>query len=171
MATEKAATPAPAQPAAQSAPTTAEKPVPSKETKIKHAAIGATVTASSTSKKDTSELPPSALVDGDLTTRWSSDYAEPQSIEVKLVKPLRIGKVRLHWENAAAAKYALSISSDGKTWNGMYAYLKPDTKPGARVDDVNLNNASAMFIKLDLTGRVNPTWGFSLYEIEVVPAE
>lgn len=165
QATPPAATPA------QPATAPAAPPVPPKETKIKHAAIGTTVTASSTNKKNAGELPASALVDGDLATRWSSEYTEPQTIEVKLEKSIQIGKIRLHWENAAATKYSLSLSADGKTWNGMHAYLKTDAKPEARVDEIKLNNASAMFIKLDLTSRANPEWGFSLYEIEVVPAE
>lgn len=165
------ATPPATPPVAQTAPKPAETPVPPKETKIKHAAIGATVTATSTNKKDPAELPASALVDGDLATRWSSEYTEPQTLEVKLEKPMRIGKIRLYWENAAATKYSLSLSADGKTWNGMHAYLKTDAKSEARVDEIKLNNAAAMFIKLDLTSRANPEWGFSLYEIEVVPAE
>jgi|GEM_PF-5121039 len=141
------------------------------ETKIKNAAAGATVTASSVNKKFPNELPASALVDGDLTTRWSSEYADPQTVEVKLEKPLKIAKIRLHWENAVATKYALSVSSDGKKWNGMHAYLKTDAKPEARVDEINLNNISAQYIKLDLLSRVKPDWGFSLYEIEVVAAD
>ena len=64
----------------------------------------------------------------------------------------------------------MAISDDCKMWNGMHACLKTDAKPEARVDEINLNRVSAGFIKLDLTGRVNPQWGFSLYEIEVVPA-
>jgi hypothetical protein len=53
----------------------------------------------------------------------------------------------------------------------MHAYLKTDAKPEPRVDDINLNGVSAQSIKLDLLGRVRPDWGFSLYEIEVVPAD
>jgi len=167
-----AITPAAAEkPATPPAPQPAVQPAPPPETKIKHAAIGAAVTVSSTSKKYPTELPPSVLVDGDLTTRWSSEYAEPQTIEVKLEKPMKLAKIRLHWEDAVATKYSLSVSSDGKSWNGMYAFMKTDAKPVPRVDDIALNGVSAGFIKLDLTGRVSPEWGFSLYEIEVIPAE
>jgi hypothetical protein len=164
----KPATPPSSSPAAQPP---ANKPLPPKEAKIQNAAMGSVVTATSTNKKFPAELPPSALVDGDLTTRWSSEYADPQAIEVKLAKPLKIAKIRLHWENAVATKYSLSVSSDGKDWKGMHVFMKTDAKPETRVDEINLNGVSAAFIKLDLISRVNPDWGFSLYEIEVVPAE
>lgn len=156
-------------PAAPAAPAAAQPPAP--ETKVRHAALGASVTASSTHAQFPSERPPSALVDGDLTTRWSSDYSEPQTVEIKLARPVLISTIRIHWEAAAATRYSLSVSPDGKAWQSLYAYMKTDAKPEARVDVIRLKNASAGYIRLDLIGRVNPTWGFSLHEIEVIPAE
>lgn len=141
---------------------------PPKEVKIQHAAIGAQVTASSTNMKFPEEKPASALVDGDLSTRWSSDYSGTQNVVVVFAKELKVSKVRLHWENATASKYTLSISVDGgKTWEGQHAFFKPDAKPEPRVDEIKLNGLKANALRLDLLGRVNPEWGYSMYEIEV----
>ena len=139
--------------------------------KVTHAGIGAEVKVSSENSTFPDEKPAAALVDGDLTTRWSSAYSEPQTIELKLAKPMKIAKLRLHWENAAASKYAIAVSKNAKDWNAMYAYMKADAKARARIDEVKMNNVQTQHIKIDLTSRASQEWGFSLYEIEVIPAD
>lgn len=157
--------------AAQDVAMTTKALTPTPARKLQHAAVGAAVAASSTHTEFPSESPPGALVDGDLTTRWSSDYAEPQKVEIRLPRPTAIAKVRLHWESATATRYSLAVSSDGQAWQSLYAYMKTDATPTPRVDEIALKGVSASIIKLDLIGRANPAWGFSLYEIEVVPAD
>lgn len=145
---------------------------PAKPAKVPNAARGAVVSATSTNTAFPSELPPSALADGDLTTRWSSAYSEPQTIEMKLSRqPIVIRRIRVHWESAAASRYALSVSPDGRNWKNIYAYLNTASKAEPRVDEIPLNDIPASFIRLELISRANPAWGFSLYEIQVIAAE
>jgi chondroitin AC lyase len=139
--------------------------------KIQHAAIGAEAKAASTHKGLAGEGQASALVDGDLKTRWSSEYAEPQEVILKLRAPVRIKTLRLHWESASAARYCVSVSTNGNDWSSVHLYLKDKGKAEPRVDEVTLNAVPAQWIKLDLISRINKQWGFSLYEVEVRAAE
>jgi hypothetical protein len=149
------------------------KPPPQARTPqiLKHAAIGATVLVSSTHAGEEGEDTAAALVDGNLRTRWSSEYGEPHDVTLDLGKPQKLAKLRLHWETASATAYRVSFSEDGNKWNPIYDFdMKTPGKPQPRVDDVDMRNIAARHIRVDLLRRVNPDWGFSLYEIEAVAA-
>jgi len=136
--------------------------------KVQHMAIGSKVEVSSTHTGEPGEGPASALVDGDLTTRWSSDYSEPQKVQIDLGQVTRLGRMRLHWERASATKYSVMVSSDGKEWANVHLlYMKTRGEPEPRIDRVNLKGVSARYVRLDLLGCVNKEWGFSLYEVEI----
>lgn len=138
--------------------------------KIEHAAIGAKVTASSTHYGEPGEGKPDAIVDGDLSTRWSSDYTSPQEIVVEFPNTLQIAKLRLHWEKAAATKYSVHVSQNAKDWQGVHLCFMTGSEPMDRTDDINLKNIAAKAIKLSLQSCINTNWGYSLYEMEVVAA-
>ena len=136
--------------------------------RITHDAVGARVVASSTHRGAGSEGEPKALVDGDLTTRWSSDYASPQQIEIYLKEARKLDRLRIHWEQACATKYRLSVSSDGKDWKRVHLYFNDKVKPEDRVDEVDLRGISAGMIRLELLSNVNTNWGYSIYEMELL---
>jgi hypothetical protein len=172
--------PKPAQPAPEVRPAHLVPPVPAPAAlqpaassftgTVSHAAVGCAIQATSTSLKEGGEGAPELMVDGKLATRWSSAYAEPQQINLRFAKPVRIARLRLYWENAAAKRYSVAISPDGKAWTTVHVYMNLSARPVARIDDVNLKGIAAVAMRLDLQERVNPEWGFSLHEIEVVPA-
>ncbi len=139
--------------------------------RIVHAGMAAKVVVSSTSRAHEGEGPPEALTDGDLTTRWSSEYAEPQKIELRFEEPIVLETVRLHWEQACATRYALAVSADGETWTPLHLHFNPKAKAEARTDEIAGRNTETLALRLDLLGRVHTNWGFSLYEIEVVAKE
>ena len=55
-------------------------------------------------------------VDGNIATRWSSDFIEPSWIYIDLEELVQINKVILRWEAAYAQKYTIEISADSNTW-------------------------------------------------------
>ncbi|GAA5483428.1 glycosyl hydrolase 2 galactose-binding domain-containing protein [Haloferula sargassicola] len=55
-------------------------------------------------------------VDGDPSTRWSSEYADQQWIAVDLGSPKKVGSVELSWEAAYAPEYRIETSVNGKSW-------------------------------------------------------
>ena len=133
----------------------------------KAAPLNMKVTVSATQRNYKDEGPPEALVDGDHKTRWASPYKDNQNVVLDMGKKIKLSGVRLLWEKAAAKTYSVSLSNDGKNWK------KADTitnaKIGPRTDLVKLKGKEARFLRLDLTKRATD-WGFSLYEIEPVPA-
>ena len=131
-----------------------------------HAAIGAKVTASSTHAGETGEGHAANLVDGKMDTRWSSKYAEPQQITIQLDKRKTLTRLRLHWEDAAAKNYSVSVSPDGKEWTTVGT--KSAKGLGPRTDEFTLKNLPVHSIRLDLQHRANKRWGFSLYEVEAI---
>jgi hypothetical protein len=138
---------------------------------IHHLAVGARVVASSTHLGETGENEPHALTDGNIFTRWSSGYTEPQEVTLFLDGPRKLKTLRLHWEKACATKYCVYLSMDGKEWRSVYLYMNIGQPPEARVDEIDLKNAVASVLRLDLQKCVNQEWGFSLYEIEIQGAE
>lgn len=136
--------------------------------KIQHAAIGAKAKVSSTNKETDGESGANALIDGDLSTRWSSAYSAPQRITIELKKPISLDKIRLHWEAAFATKYQILISDDGESWTPAHYFYRMGKDKKARIDNCSMKGVNARFILIELNERVNDKWGFSLYEVEVI---
>jgi hypothetical protein len=134
---------------------------------VTNLARGARVTVTSTHAGLPGEDGAAALVDGNLATRWSSLYAEPQRVTIQWARPVDLGAIRLYWENACATRYAVSVSPDGKAWRAIHLYLNADAKPEPRMDMIDARGQKAKAIQLDLSARVSTNWGFSLYEIAV----
>jgi beta-glucosidase len=117
------------------------------------------VTASSVEKEDT---PEQAAVDGNSSTRWSSKFADPQTLTVDLGKVVKINRVVLRWETAYASAYTLCVSVDGQTWQDVYS-----TDSGQGDEEViTFAPTDARYVRL--IGRQRGTqYGYSLWEFEV----
>jgi hypothetical protein len=118
---------------------------------------------SSASSLQSSSYPASAAFDGDITTRWSSAYSDPQWIEVDLGSVQNIARVRLIWENAFALGYDLQLSTDNNTWTNVYATTNG---PGSINDLAALG--AGRYVRMYATERGTP-YGDSLWEFEVYP--
>ena len=106
----------------------------------------------------------SNLNDGNATTRWSSLYADPQSVEIDLGNVYDISEVILKWEAASAKDYTVKVSSDRSSWTLLST--KTGMAAGVRTDDLTGLSGFGRYIKLDGTARTS-AWGYSLYEFEV----
>src|SRR4030095_6543401 len=60
--------------------------------------------------------PPTAAVDGNTGTRWSSQFSDPQWIRVDLGQTAAIDQVTLVWEAAYARSFQNQVSPDGSAW-------------------------------------------------------
>jgi len=49
-------------------------------------------------------------VDGDTTTRWSSDWEDPQWLEIALPTPQVVNRIVLKWEQAFAEEYCVTVA-------------------------------------------------------------
>ncbi|WP_189152525.1 discoidin domain-containing protein [Lentzea pudingi] len=102
-----------------------------------------------------------AAVDGDLGTRWSSAFSDPQWIQIDLGSSARVDQVVLAWESASARAYTLSISPDGTNWQEL---RRTTTGPGGT--ETLPVTGTGRYVRLDLTARATQ-WGYSLWEFQV----
>jgi beta-glucanase (GH16 family) len=119
---------------------------------------GRPVTASST---ESVAFPASAAVDGNLGTRWSSQFSDPQWIQVDLGVRATIDEVRLNWETAYARAFAVQVSDNASTWTSIYTTTT--STGGAQVLPIT---GIGRYVRLNLTTRATQ-WGYSLWEFQV----
>ncbi|MFD9339106.1 discoidin domain-containing protein [Streptomyces sp. NPDC060028] len=119
---------------------------------------GRPVTASSLEGAGT---PAAAAVDGDNGTRWSSQFADPQWIQVDLGAPAQLSQVVLRWETAAAKAYRIELSTDGSTWSTAYS-----TTAGAGGVATHDLTGTARYVRMYGTQRTTG-YGYSLWEFQV----
>ncbi len=103
----------------------------------------------------------SNAVDGDLTTRWSSQFSDPQWIYVDLGARQRIERVILRWEVAYGEAYRIQISDDAVSWTDVYSTTAGD----GEVDNLDVSG-TGRFVRMNGTQR-GTGWGHSLWEFEV----
>ena len=65
-------------------------------------------------------------VDGNFSTRWSSDFYDPQTISVDLLSVYTLETVVLAWETAYSSEYKLEVSTDGNDWTTLVHELEGD---------------------------------------------
>ncbi|MEV6283693.1 discoidin domain-containing protein [Kribbella sp. NPDC051770] len=119
---------------------------------------GRPVTASSSEGAGT---PAAAAVDGDLNTRWSSVFSDPQWLQVDLGSAATVSQVVLRWEAAYATAYRVEISDDAQTWRPLAS-----TATGDGGTDTLAVNGSGRYVRMTGTQRVGG-YGYSLWEFEV----
>jgi hypothetical protein len=63
--------------------------------------------------------PAKNATDGNPGSRWSSDYADDQWIQVDLGAPVPFDRVAVLWEAAYPRTYTIQVSDDAKTWTDV----------------------------------------------------
>ncbi len=121
-------------------------------------AQGGTATASSS---ESAAFPASSAADGNLGTRWSSGFSDPQWLQVDLGSTRSVCKATLNWENAYATAYQIQVSSDAKTWTPIYS-----TTTGIGGTQTLDLSGSGRYIRMYGTARTTQ-YGYSLWEFQV----
>lgn len=106
----------------------------------------------------------SNAIDGNVSTRWSSTYSDPQWYQIDLGKSYNIKQVVISWEAASAKNYTVEVSDDGVSWQIIAA--KSNMPAGARTDDLKDLSGLGRYVRMHGTGRTS-TWGYSIFEFEV----
>jgi hypothetical protein len=120
---------------------------------------GRPVTASSV-QPDSSWVAANA-VDGNTGTRWSSDFSDPQWLEIDLGATHSITKVVLDWEIAYAVAFQIQVSDDGTTWTDIYS-----TTSGSGGSQTLPVSGSGRYVRMYGTQRATQ-WGYSLWEFQI----
>jgi hypothetical protein len=108
--------------------------------------------------------PASNATDGNLTTRWSSAFSDPQWLEVDLGSAQSICQVAIHWETAYAKAFQIQTSNDNSSWTTIYAA----TTGTGGTQTLNVSG-SGRYVRMYGTVRATQ-YGYSIYEFQVYAA-
>ncbi|MFI1995968.1 discoidin domain-containing protein [Actinoplanes sp. NPDC020271] len=103
----------------------------------------------------------SEAVDGNLGTRWSSAFSDPQWLQVDLGSTSTISRVELNWETAAAKAFQIQVSDNASTWTSIYS-----TTTSAGGNQSLTVTGSGRYVRMYGTQRTT-AYGYSLYEFKV----
>jgi F5/8 type C domain len=123
-----------------------------------NAALSRPATASST---ESGAYPASAAVDGNTGTRWSSQFSDPQWIQVDLGSSQQVCQVALTWEAAYATAYQIQVSPDAATWTSIYS-----TTTGKGGTETLTVSGTGRYLRMYGTARAT-VYGYSLWELVV----
>ena len=140
-------------------------------------ARGRPVQASSTQSEWGNPFSAQHLVDGDLSTRWSSDFSDPQNVTVTLATGdeafCNVSVVRLHWESAFASEYTVRVRRQGApAWETVVHDMRSRAKMGSQLvhtHEIGSLADTARVQALQVVGlRRASRWGYSMWELEVM---
>lgn len=113
------------------------------------------------SSVESAGTPATAAVDGNTTTRWSSQFSDPQWLYVDLGQVATINQVVLQWEAAYGKQYQIQVSTDAQTWTTIYTQAN-----GAGGIETLTVAGSGRYVRLYGTQR-GTGYGYSLWEFQV----
>jgi uncharacterized repeat protein (TIGR01451 family) len=123
-------------------------------------------TATSEVDPERGDLDASKAVDGDFTTRWSSEPGiDPADLTVDLGTAQTFDHVIMRWENASSAEYTIDVSNDGHNWQTV----KGPVAGKGGVDTQTFTAVTARYVRMNSTKR-NTAYGNSMFEFEVYQA-
>jgi hypothetical protein len=100
-------------------------------------------------------------VDGNLSTRWSSAFSDPQFIIVDLGSLHTLSEILLYWETAYAKAYQVQLSDDGTTFRTIFT----ETNGDGGIDKI-VTTEQCRYVKIYCQQR-GSVYGYSLFEIVV----
>ncbi|MGW7647166.1 discoidin domain-containing protein [Streptomyces bobili] len=102
-----------------------------------------------------------SAVDGDAGTRWSSEFTDPQWIQVDLGATAEVSRVALNWEAAYGKAFRIEVSNDAERWTVVH-----ETAAGTGGVQSLAVAGTGRYVRLDGTQRATP-YGYSLWEFQV----
>jgi hyaluronoglucosaminidase len=115
----------------------------------------------SSSGDETADFPAAAAIDTDAGTRWSSPIGPSAWWQVELARPVRVGQVTLHWQDAYATRYRIQVSADGRVWRT--AATVTDGRGGR--ESVRMDAQGTRFVRVQGDERATE-FGYSLFSVE-----
>jgi hypothetical protein len=111
----------------------------------------------------------SYAVDGNLGTRWSSAYSDPQWYYVDLGSTQTINNVTILWQTAAYGKaFQIRVSNDAITWTTVWSTnnLVLNSSLASDWSVSSFAPVNARYVEMYGTSRAT-IWGYSMFEFQV----
>ncbi|TKC86305.1 glycoside hydrolase family 2 [Trinickia terrae] len=107
-------------------------------------------------------LGPMNAVDGNLNSRFSSDFNDNAWITVDLGQPKLFNRVVLRWENAYGKAYVIESSNDNQTWTPVFT----QNAGAGGAEDLSVPATTARYVRMQGVQRATQ-YGYSLFEFEI----
>ena len=111
---------------------------------------------------------PANAVDGNDRTRWSSQFSDPQWLQVDLGRPQIVCGVTLKWEAAYGKSFHIEVSNGDNVWIPIYQTTEGT---GGTQTITPTRSVPGRYVRMYGTQRGNssggPLYGYSLYEFQV----
>ncbi|MFD0696617.1 discoidin domain-containing protein [Paenibacillus sp. GCM10027628] len=104
-------------------------------------------------------------VDGNMGTRWASEYTDDTWFSVDLGGQQDINSVVIKWETAFAKTYKIFVSGDGEHWTNVKANDGTIDGHGG-VETIAFDTVKARYVKFQGIER-GTQYGYSIFEFEV----
>jgi hypothetical protein len=99
--------------------------------------------------------------DGNFSTRWSSQFSDPQSIYVDLGARYDLCRIVLRWETALGKDFKVQVSDDASAWKDL-----DSIKNNVTTENYIPVTGTARYVRIYGTKR-GTVYGYSLWELEV----
>lgn len=103
-------------------------------------------------------------IDGDLSTRWESEYHDNAWLTVDLGEVKKINGVNIVWEGAYASEYSVEVSIDGVS----FTKVADETLAREGLKSTAFDETDARYIKVNCKKRANTKFGSSIKEISIL---
>jgi len=100
--------------------------------------------------------------DGNTSSRWSSQFSDPQWWRVDLGSTMTVAEVVVDWETAYASHYQVQVSTDGTNYTTV-ANVSPTAAGNVTT---TFAAVPARYVRIYGTSRATG-WGYSIYEVQV----
>ena len=100
-------------------------------------------------------------VDGNMGTRWSSSFSDPQYIIVDLGSVCHIDDITLFWEAAYAKEYYIKISTNDSSWTNVFH----QTNGTGGTEKISVSTDARWIQMLGMQRATQ--YGYSIYEMQV----
>jgi hypothetical protein len=105
-------------------------------------------------------------VDGNLSTRWSSAYSDPQWFYVDLGSTQSFDTVTILWETAYASAFQIQVSNDATNWTTVWSTNGMMLSASGGWSTSSFSPASGRYVRMYGTQRAT-IWGYSMFEFQV----
>jgi hypothetical protein len=105
--------------------------------------------------------------DGNLTTRWESNWADEQWLRFDLGERMTLGSVTLTWEAACGKNYNIETADNANGPWAVVAAVTNNTKTGTANPLTYNFTKTARYVRMHGLTRCMTAYGFSLYEMKV----
>ena len=126
------------------------------------------IISAAASSTENSSLGVDNVFDGDMQTRWSSSFSDPQYVILDLGQSYDISKVKIYWEAANAESYTLQGSNNIITWEVLSS--RSSGSFGDRTDELDVSG-NYRYLKINGTSRApagnGDLYGYSIHEVEI----